>query len=206
MLNPASRLSRVDLINNLFHTLQGTWLLDRNLQSADPTAPSGRCLGKATFTPTQPSPVLDEDGKLQLAESELLYHEQGELEMAQAIPGQGKPLKLPFSRKYIWRLNRADDAVNLSVWFTKPGTDTIDYLFHHIDIPYDDANGSASQDEMVLHGNGGHLCVADFYSSSYSFSLSHKDDGTAILISWKASHEVRGPKKDQIIETTYTKA
>ncbi|EXJ96142.1 hypothetical protein A1O1_01268 [Capronia coronata CBS 617.96] len=194
------------LITNLFHTLQGTWSLDRKLQSADPSAPSGRCSGKATFTPTQPSPIVDSDGKLQLADSELLYHEQGDFEMAAAAPGQPAPLKLPFSRKYIWRLKQADEALTISVWFTKPGTDTIDYLFHQIDIPFAQDDVEGSHGEIVLRGTGGHLCVADFYSSSYSFSLTGQSPDSVILSSWSTLHEVRGPKKDQIIETKFTKA
>lgn len=199
--------SRTALITNLFHNLRGTWLLDRKLQSADPLAPSGRCSGQATFTPTQPSPVLGADGKLQLADAELLYHEHGDFEMATVIPGQSNPLKLPFSRKYIWRLRQADQAVTISVWFTKPGTDTIDYLFHQIEIPFSQEDISGTDSEIVLHGTGGHLCVDDFYSSSYTFSLSQKgsESDPVRLSSWTALHEVRGPKKDQIIETNFTK-
>ncbi|EXJ79313.1 hypothetical protein A1O3_08815 [Capronia epimyces CBS 606.96] len=207
--------SRISLIAGLFHTLQGTWNLDRKLQSDDPTAPSGRCSGKATFTPTPPSAVIDSDGKLQLADAELLYHEQGEFEMATATAAQQSPLplKFPFSRKYIWRLKRlddGDDALTISVWFTKPGTNMIDYLFHQIDLPLsqDDGDDTDTDTVLLLHGTGGHLCVADFYSTAYSFSLSRTagPSATAMLSSWSTLHEVRGPKKDQVIETKFTRA
>lgn len=194
------------LTERLFENLTGTWILHRSLQSANASEPSGRCTGKATFTRTQPSPVVDTDGKLQLADAELLYHEQGDFEMTTSAPGQASNvLKFPFSRKYIWRLQKTEDADKLSVWFTKPGTNTIDYLFHKIDIALPDEDLQAQKGEIALHGAGGHLCVEDFYSSSYTFNMSSGSPDLARLVSWTTTHEVRGPKKDQILETTFTK-
>ena len=207
MQEPDQMESRTTLLTALFQGLQGTWVLNRKLQSADPSEPSGRCSGKATFTNTQPSPVIDHQGKLQIADAELLYHEQGEFEMAPLNPvtGQDNVPKFSFSRKYIWRLQKAENAFTISVWFTKPGTNAIDYLFHKIDIAFHDLDASSSDNELVLHGSGGHLCVDDFYSSSYSFNLSGSDISASMLTSWTTLHEVRGPKKDQIIETTFTR-
>ena len=199
--------SRTTLLTALFQGLQGTWVLNRKLQSADPSEPSGRCSGKATFTNTQPSPVIDHQGKLQIADAELLYHEQGEFEMSPSNLGtdQGHVPKFSFSRKYIWRLQRAENAHTISVWFTKPGTNTIDYLFHKIDIAFHDLDASDSTTKLVIHGSGGHLCIDDFYSSSYSFNLTGHDTAAAMLLSWTTLHEVRGPKKEQVIETAFTK-
>lgn len=199
------------LIRRLFRDLRGTWHLSRKLQGGHPSEPSGRCEGNATFTHKQPSPVLDADGKLQIADAELLYHEEGEFELG--LPSVGQTTtnvsKFPFSRKYIWRLQESDDKVSMSIWFTKPGTSLIDYLFHSVDVVREDDGGSSSSDNpetpIVLQGSGGHLCVDDYYSSSYSFNLSSKDHTSAGLLSWSMMHEVRGPKKDQIIETTFTR-
>lgn len=194
--------SRVTLLRDVFHSLAGTWALHRKLQSEHAAEPSGTCTGTAAFTVTQPSPVLDSDGTLNLADAQLLYHEQGEFEMFQISSTQGGPIpKFTFSRKYIWRLQTTDDTHTISVWFTKPGTDTIDYLFHKIDVPSDQ-----SIDTMTIHGAGGHLCVEDFYSSSYQFHLDQNDtDATPTLASFNTTHEVRGPKKDQLIETSFTR-
>jgi hypothetical protein len=195
------------LVGQLFKDLPGTWLLSRKFQSADLTAPSGRCEGKASFTPTEPSPIVDAEGKLQLADAELLYHEQGEFEMTR--PGSDETTNVPkfsFSRRYIWRLHEAKDAYNVSIWFTKPDTHTIDYLFHKIDIPATQEDELGSGPDLVLHGTGGHLCVDDFYSSSYSFTLAQTESDRVTLSTWKTVHEVRGPKKDQVIETSFTKA
>ncbi|OQV01123.1 hypothetical protein CLAIMM_06530 [Cladophialophora immunda] len=194
------------LLTRLFQDLAGTWLLNRKLQSADPSEPSGRCSGTATFTKTpSPSPVLDADGKLHIADAELLYHEQGDFEMMKAVGNNLASVPtFTFSRKYIWRLSRAENAYTISIWFTKPGTETIDYLFHKIDLPFDNAADSQSELRLVLNGTGGHLCVEDFYNSSYSFTLKRSDANSPFsLFSWTTLHEVLGPKKDQHIETTF---
>lgn len=204
MQEPHSRTT--NLLTDLFHNLAGKWTLERKLQSADPSEPSGNCKGEATFTITQPSPVIAEDGSLQLADAELLYHEQGEFEMTASTQSQGNVLKFAFSRKYIWRLQRAQDVNTISVWFTKPGTNVIDYLFHKIDIPVrSEEDDKASFQEIVLDGSGGHLCVEDFYSSSYSFHLNTQSKGSDVLSWFTTTHEVRGPKKDQLIETTFSR-
>jgi hypothetical protein len=201
-----SSTSQHALIQRLFKELAGTWLLDRRLQSANASEPSGRCKGKATFTETQPSPVMDADGKLQLAGAELLYREQGEFEMDTPAPVLNTNVpKFSFSRQYIWRLQQSEGIDTINIWFTKPGTDQIDYLFHKINMVLDDNDGSDSDRAIVLRGQGGHLCVDDYYSSSYVFEMSGIDPTTVRLSSWSMMHEVRGPKKDQIIETTFNR-
>jgi len=198
--------ARTTLLTNLFHNLAGKWQLSRELHSADDAEPSGKCQGEATFTITQPSPVVDSDGSLQLADAELLYHEHGEFEMTTSTHLWNEVPKFVFSRKYIWRLQTAKDAHTISVWFTKPGTDIIDYLFHKIDIPLQsEVDSGLSAHAITLKGSGGHLCVDDFYSSSYSFHL-NPSGGPDVLSWFTTTHEVRGPTKDQLIETTFSRA
>lgn len=199
--------TRTTLLTNLFHNLAGTWRLSRKLHSADEAEPSGKCHGEATFTITEPPPVIDSDGSVHLADAELLYHEQGEFEMTNSTLIRGDVPKFVFSRKYIWRLQTAQDVQTISVWFTKPGTDIIDYLFHKIDIPLQREHDSElSTQELTLNGSGGHLCVEDFYSSSYSFHLNPPSSRPDVLSWFTTTHEVRGPKKDQLIETTFSRA
>ena len=188
-------MSRATVVASLFGSLAGSWVLDRELESANAEEPSGKCLGTATLTPRTPSPVLDEDGELPLADAEMLYHETGELKLPSGI-------RLPFSKMYIWRLKRNTNEPKLSIWFVKPGTDKIDYSFHTIDL-------SIAEDENQVHGSGGHLCVDDFYATAYTFNLSPRsvpaqDMGT--LASWETVHEVRGPKKDQTITTRFSRS
>ena len=172
----------------LFHSLAGTWALNRDLASANLKEPSGKCLGTATLTSRTPSPVIDSDGKLHLADAEMLYHESGEFHLPNNI-------KMPFSKKYVWRYNK--DVPKISLWFTKPGTEQVDYLFHNVDL---------TVDKSTVHGNGGHLCIDDFYSTSYTFQLRmESQDAQPVVESWETVHEVRGPKKDQNLTTWFSR-
>ncbi len=189
-------MSRATTLPKLFASLAGKWKLERNLHSTNTSEPSGKCYGEASLDPQPPSPVLDEDGKLDLTEAELLYHEQGEFELPNSV-------RLPFSKKYIWRLEK--DSNDISVWFTKPGSETADYLFHKIGIPHDEAieHGKSEQKQYhQLHGSGGHLCIEDFYSTSYTFTCNEDD---LKVVAWESLHEVRGPKKDQLIFTKFSR-
>lgn len=190
----AVSMSRATHLQALFDSLAGTWALDRDLTSTNASEPSGKCTGTAIFTPRNPSPVVDQDGKLNLTDAEMLYHETGEF----LLPSQ---VKVPFSKKYVWRFDRA--VPKISLWFTKPGTDKVDYLFHNIDL-------SVNSDTKEVRGSGGHLCVEDFYATSYFFKLTSgqmpSEDQETAVASWETVHEVRGPKKDQILTTRFTRA
>ncbi|ETN38459.1 uncharacterized protein HMPREF1541_06494 [Cyphellophora europaea CBS 101466] len=188
-------MSRATYLHTLWDSLAGTWLLDRDLQSANASEPSGRCVGTATFKTRAPSPVLDQDGKLHLADAEMLYRENGEFQLPNHV-------KVPFSKKYVWRLSVAGDDPEMSVWFTKPGTDQVDYLFHNVDL-------TVAEGGRVAHGSGGHLCVEDFYSTSYIFFMQEStpldEMKAAALGSWETIHEVQGPSKDQTLTTRFTR-
>ena len=199
-------MSRATLLPKVFDSLAGTWTLRRNLVSANASEPSGTCTGTALFTPRSPSPVMNADGKLDLADKEMLYHEQGTFELPSGI-------KMPFTKKYIWRLQKHVKRSNLSVWFCKPGSEVIDYLFHTIDIDTEsEMAGEIIGDSALIElgGNGGHLCIDDYYSSTYSFRLASNhhtaatEKGSHELHSFSTVHEVRGPRKDQVISTSFT--
>ncbi len=193
-------------LTTLWCGLQGTWQLSRKLHSMNAAEPSGNCTGTASFTPRQPAIFIDGEGKLQNASKEMLYSEQGDFEMAGADNATNL-LKFSFSRKYVWRLQDENPAVpEISIWFVKPGTEQIDYLFHKFlvqDIAEDKESGNSS---TVVECSGGHLCVEDYYSSTYHFRLgerSNRNPGNFALVCWSMLHEVRGPKKDQVIETDF---
>lgn len=204
------------LIEALCQELGGTWDLTRRLQSNNTSEPAGRCRGIATFKPREPSVFVDDSGKLNLATAELVYHEQGEFEMQQAASSGAAVPTFTFSKKYIWRFQQRDGqkSPTLTIWFTKPGTETIDYLFHQVDITPDAAERPGSDGTLKflsLEGHGGHLCEQDYYNSSYTFDFgsspvpSHPAQPPPGLVSWTMLHEVRGPQKDQVIETHFTK-
>jgi hypothetical protein len=188
----AVNMSGVTSPKGLFESLAGTWTLIRDLDSANATEPSGKCFGTATFTPRPSSPVLDAAGKLHLADAEMLYHEQGEFQLPSMI-------KVPFSKKYVWRLGKDEsrNEAKISVWFTKPGSEATDYLFHDIQFSNVEEPNKASS----VQGSGGHLCVDDFYSTAYEF----RNDQDDSIKFWKTVHEVRGPKKDQVLTTTFSR-
>lgn len=190
-------------LESIWRGLLGTWRLSRTLQSANSSEPSGTCSGTVTFTMQEPAVFVDIDGQLQKASKQLLYTETGEFEMSSNLGLSTPAPKFTFSRKYIWRLQHYDlSNPEISVWFPKPGTEKVDYLFHKFLIQSVDQTA----DRLHIDCSGGHLCVDDYYSSSYTFCLGHAIGNTvdATLQSWTMLHEVRGPKKDQIIETQFS--
>lgn len=193
----------------LFHNLQDTvWQLQRTLHSTNAAEPSGTCTGTAKFKSRPPAVFVDTDGNLQMAQREMLYTEEGSFHMTKDIT---KSIPFTFSRKYIWRLqDDASQPPEISIWFAKPGTEDIDYLFHKFLVQrLHETSPTEALVTFEAECSGGHLCIGDYYSSSYVF-LGKKagDDGAFQLEvdSWRMHHDVRGPTKDQTIETIFTKA
>lgn len=196
-------------LTSLWHGLQGTWRLNRTLHSMNAAEPSGKCLGTATFTSRQAGIFVDGEGKLQIASKEMLYAEQGEFEMSSNVESSVQMPKFSFSRKYVWRLRDEDGSRSeISIWFVKPGTEQIDYLFHKFNVQHVSNSGNGGKDWTTVECSGGHLCVEDFYSSTYTFQLANEGLANSMshsLESWTMHHEVRGPKKEQVIETAFTR-
>lgn len=198
----ADMSGRSKIVHGIWKGLQGSWKLNRKLSSTNAGEPSGECTGFATFSERQPTIFVDKDGKFQSAKAEMVYTERGEFTMDSiAING----MKFPFSRKYVWRLQDIDStSPEVSVWFVKPGTEDIDYLFHKF-------SWQRSVEECrsrIIDFTGGHLCIEDFYSSQYTFHTERSTSQTSEnadteLLQWEMMHEVRGPKKDQLITTQF---
>ena len=200
-----TQVAKEAMLLTIWHRLQNTkWQLRRTLHSIDTTEPSGTCTGTATFTTRPPSTLKDREGERQVASQEMLYSEQGELTMSAA--------KFPFSRKYVWRLRdmdtECDEKAEISIWFTQPGTEKVDYLFHAFTLQRsgEKTSGVSSGSRFEVECSGGHLCVEDYYSSSYIFDLQKQaDEGSELVLkAWKMRHDVKGPKKDQSLETYFT--
>lgn len=154
----------------------------------------------------QPTLFVDDDGVFQNASQEMLYSEQGHFEIMGTTAATDMP-RVPFSRKYIWRLKEDKSAApEISVWFVKPGTEKLDYLFHKVLFQHSSDSTRDGKIGSEVECAGGHLCVEDLYSSIYQFSLECADGGPVVLPRWKMSHEVVGPQKDQIIETVFDRA
>ena len=199
---PASVDASSSLLHSIIQQLPGTWKLDRRLESSNASEPSGRCYGQAVFTTRSPSQIFGKP-----ASFEMVYHETGEFELSSGASQFAGILKLPFSRKYIWRLNAkeslaAHNTSGVSIWFAKPGSGELDYLFHDLSPPTVDGFTN-----LVVQGD--HLCVNDMYNSEYIFHLHRSRRSTsggqedATLMEWKAKHIVVGPLKNQRIETVF---
>jgi hypothetical protein len=200
-----------DILASLFKSLEGSWKLERRLNSANASEPSGRCHGVAHFTSRPPSKVETDFPGLGEVVGEMLYHEEGQFQMQASSVGVQMPY-MTFSRNYIWRLNPAATGAGrplCSLWFTKPGTEELDYLFHSLLI---DGHTLSQQDDQfqqstsVIRAHGSHLCVEDQYETEYLFTvLEHEDGANLSLAKWQTLHTVKGPMKDQRIATTFTR-
>lgn len=183
----------------IFRQLQGRWKLDRSLKSTNTSEPSGKCYGTASFTPRPVTKISDHS-----ASEEMLYEESGDFEITLPVSTGYTGPRLTFSKKYIWRLS-IDREPNISVWFTKPGTDELDYLFHEQDLQ-SNPDGSTNIAVAAARAHGSHLCVEDMYETDYQYDLmrkTHSEDPE--LSHWSTSHTVKGPKKDQLITTRFTR-
>ncbi len=203
------------LLRTLFHGLEERWRLDRTLNNSAGSESSGVCAGVGLFTPRPPSQVEGSTGQGNSTVEEMLYQEQGQFQMQSATSGAGALPVMTFSRSYVWRMGSSSPGTGipaLSLWFTKPGTEQLDYLFHELSMDIETlARPKLGQDELrtVVRAHGSHLCVEDQYETDYAFALKWDDtsqrDATALLEQWTTLHTVKGPKKTQRIETTFTK-
>ncbi|KAK5082694.1 hypothetical protein LTR05_006574 [Lithohypha guttulata] len=189
-MSVADMVNKTAAIKRLWNSVQGTWHLKRTLHSANAAEPSGNCIGTATFTPQKPSIFVDEQGKLQNASEQMLYSESGQFEMLNAVGSAGKTTGFTFSKKYIWRMQEDE----ISVWFIKPGSETVDYLFHKFCVQSVEEESNADDNVVHVECSGGHLCIEDYYSSFYNFRLEGQNKiEQHDLKSWKMLHELPEP-------------
>jgi hypothetical protein len=193
---------------HLFKSLEGSWSLERKLNSSNASEPSGQCQGIARFTIPTPGPISQAHEDVV---GEMLYHEEGQFQMQAPVPGAHMPY-MTFSRNYIWRLNSAKAELGeplISLWFTKPRTEQLDYLFHNLamDGPTpEELRKHSRRSPFVIRAHGSHLCAADQYETDYAFRFTDQGDATEpSLAQWQTIHIVKGPNKDQRIETTFTR-
>ena len=166
----------------VFRALQGSWTIDRQIQSAISTLPSGTLQGTASFHPR--TPTVDKSGKV--FDFEYLYVEAGDFTTSAGH-------KMTASRRYVYRYCEDDDE--LSVWFVKPDNILIvDYHFHTLSflLPEEARHAGAS----IAKAN--HLCVEDNYETEYRIPM----QGVS-LRSFEVIHKVKGPHKDYVSTTLY---
>ena len=201
---------------DIFASLTRPWVLTRTLRSNHPSQPSGTCTGVATFVSLCSSDQdTHNDGRTKI--QDMLYAESGTFEMKTDLSGTNV-LKAPFEKKYIWRLHTPEvGEEKLSIFFVKQshgkpdleaGTDTqrheVDYLFHTLLLDIADKSLSEAT-HYDVRARGDHLCVQDNYQSEYLFTIDREDGHFPAVQSWNMRHTVMGPKKDQVIDTMFTK-
>ncbi|KAL8829491.1 MAG: hypothetical protein Q9191_001985 [Dirinaria sp. TL-2023a] len=180
VLNAEPAAPDISPLMRMFTSLKGEWTLERDLHSAIPTYPSGTLKGTANFEDRPPSN--------QAYDMEYLYTEVGELTTHQGF-------RLAASRQYAYRYQESKDQI--SAWFVKPEDgSSVDYLFHTLRF------GQLPDDHptSILLANGYHLCVEDNYSAEYKFEL----NGARNQV-WSLKYTVKGPNKDYVAESRYSR-
>ncbi|KAK5120220.1 hypothetical protein LTR85_006426 [Meristemomyces frigidus] len=166
-----------------FRAMQGDWVISRRIVSKDQNF-SGILEGQASFHPRFPTP--DRSGKI--FDLEYVYIESGTFKSATGM-------EMRASRRYVYRYSEANDE--LSVWFVKPDRDLeVDYLFHGLQF----LRPAEARKADACVAKADHLCVEDMYWTQYTLPLK----GIA-LRSFEIKHTVRGPSKDYVATTQYSR-
>ncbi|KAL8670598.1 MAG: hypothetical protein Q9168_004872 [Polycauliona sp. 1 TL-2023] len=181
----APSVPKKTLCETLFDVLAGPWTIERTIQSALPTSPSGTFSGEAQFN-SRPATAPDFD-------KEYLYIENGNFTTDQG-------LAFTATRRYVYRYRRSSDSI--SAWFVKPDDNTaVDYLFHEIQLH--DSNTTSTNCSLpngVIKASSYHLCVKDHYTPDYVWQITN-----GRLHDWKLVYGVKGPEKDYVAEASYAR-
>ena len=165
---------------------------------------AGTVSGTAMFASRTPS---SED-----AEMEYLYRESGTFTISSAM-------QMTVSRCWIWRLEKpgqakkgatGNDEPAISVHFVKADGETEDYLYNRLGSFKEEEKTGCCDNRIgkehpssALKSTTEHPCEDDFYTSTYMFYLSRSPIST--LEKFEVKHEVKGPAKDYISRTSYTR-
>lgn len=160
-----------------FRAMQGTWTLQRKIDSRHSSLPGGWFKGTARFHPRSPTDNV--------YSAEYLYTEEGKLTMHNGM-------SFPATRRYVYRYSERDDAI--STWFAEEDGLTAGNLFNKWEFyaPSDVEHGWLAK--------GHHWCSPDTYKSNCEFRFRG-----ASLESFGITYDVSGPKKDYTHETWYSR-
>lgn len=179
--NPIQHPSQV---RDIFNALNGSWQLSREFLCEGGSKNFGNLEGNATFTPRPPT----DDSSA----SEKLYSEIGDF-----VTNKG--FKSETYRQYAWRIDTLTQTID--VWFVKADDQkSVDYLYHTLKFPDGSKEKPWNPNVFELTASGDHLCDKDDYQVKYTF---HVENGS--VIRWTSTTTVRGPSKDYVLESTYTR-
>lgn len=158
-----------------FRGMQGTWILQRKIDSRHSSMPGGSFIGTAHFHPRSPTDAL--------YSAEYLYTEEGTLTMDNGM-------SFPATRRYVYRYDEKTDTV--TAWFTEDDGLTVSNLFNTWEFfaPDDTYHGWLAK--------GSHWCSPDTYKNSCEFRFRG-----ASLEAFGITYDVSGPKKDYSHESWY---
>jgi Family of unknown function (DUF6314)/Rit1 DUSP-like domain len=175
-------------ISNLFQSLAGEWAMVRDIVNFRNDGLAGTVTGSATFESRNQTSAD--------TTAEFLYIETGSFTTTTSMVFQA-------TRRWIWRYhNAASTEAPISVHFVKADGETEDYVYNMLSFPPKDEFNSGNRG-CVLKARAEHPCGEDFYVSTYEF---HLDQGSGMRVrKFEVHHEVKGPSKDYISRTVYTK-
>ncbi len=197
----------VGLLNDLAETLDITpsslwpgrntdivipsWKITRRLESANLKLPSGNFEGKADFTRR-----LASDPDAEGSKTEYAYLEQGKL-------STDGGMSFDAQRRYRYNYSEEDDRID--AYFD----DSADKGFFHSQrflAPGEEAREGGMWAPWVGEAREGwcamgeHLCAPDTYVAAYWFHFSGIH-----LSEWRVTYKVKGPNKDYVSYTTFTR-
>lgn len=169
-------------IQALFDSLNGKWAMQRDIANFRDDGLAGTVSGSANFErrdPTSPDTA-----------AEYLYIEDGKFTTTTGMVLQA-------TRRWIWRYHdSAATEAPISVHFVKADGETEDYVYNLLTFPPKEGSEIVDGRE-VLKARAEHPCGDDFYVSTYEFTMA--------MGKFEVRHEVKGPSKDYISRTTYSK-
>lgn len=160
-----------------FRGMQGTWTLQRKIDSRHASMPGGTFKGTAHFHPRNPTASS--------YTAEYLYIEEGTLTMDNGM-------SFPATRRYIYRYNEDNDTV--TAWFAEDDGLSVGNLFN---------TWAFYPSNDTYHGwlaKGSHWCSPDTYKSNCEFRFRG-----ASLETFGITYDVSGPKKDYSHESWYSR-
>jgi hypothetical protein len=162
-----------------FRGMQGSWTLERKIDSRHSAMPGGTFKGTAHFHPRVPTDTT--------YSAEYLYMEEGILKMDNG-------LTFPATRRYIYRYNEATDSI--TAWFTsEKDNESVGKFFNkwEFEKPSDEEHGWIAK--------GSHWCSPDTYKNSCEFRFRG-----ASLETFGITYVATGPSKDYTHESWYRRA
>jgi tRNA A64-2'-O-ribosylphosphate transferase len=206
--SPPNRLSTPSMVfENIRTPANNPWLFTRTLTSTLPSHPSGTVTGTASLTPCSNLPSSS-------SPPTLLYAEEGEF-----VTDTG--LKFTTRRKYVYQLktsssNTADKFIAVHFFDDEkmPKASVGDGVGEKgegvggLFVEMSQLNESQSTNSERIYSaqnKDQHLCAEDLYTATWRFGPGMLASGSGEGMWWEVRYDVKGPNKDYVSTTRYTR-